>query len=51
MDTQMNTERDWFTVFRTDQGNEWLYDELAEGRLRQGWVRPDWASPPWTGSR
>ena len=40
MDTQMNTERDWFTVFRTDQGNEWLYDELAEGRLRQGWGAP-----------
>ena len=40
MDTQTNTERDWFTVFRTDEGNEWLRDELAGGRLRQGWGAP-----------
>ena len=40
METQMNTERDWFTVFRTDEGNEWLRGELAQGRLRQGWGAP-----------
>ena len=40
MQTQSNTEPDWLTVFRTDEGNAWLYDELAEGRLRQGWGAP-----------
>ena len=40
METNMHTERDWFTVVRTDEGNEWLQDELAEGRLRQGWGAP-----------
>ena len=40
MEEQPNTERDWFTVLRTDEGNEWLRGELAEGRLRQGWGAP-----------
>ena len=40
METQSNTGSDWLTVFRTDEGNAWLYDELAEGRLRQGWGAP-----------
>ena len=37
MQTQKTVERDWFTVFRTDEGNEGLRTELAAGRLRQGW--------------
>ena len=37
MEIQTNAGRDWFTVFRTDQNDEWLRDELAAGRLRQGW--------------
>lgn len=40
MEEQANAERDWLTVFRTDEGNEWLHGELAEGRLRQGWGAP-----------
>ena len=40
MKTQENAKRDWFTVFRTDEGNQWLRDELAKGRLRQGWGAP-----------
>lgn len=37
MEKQTNAEREWFMVIRTDEGNEWLRNELAEGRLRQGW--------------
>ncbi|MYA18652.1 MAG: restriction endonuclease [Gammaproteobacteria bacterium] len=37
MEKQQSAERDWFTIFRTDEGNDWLCTELAEGRLRQGW--------------
>ena len=37
MQTQKTAERDWFTIFRTDEGNEGLRTELAAGRLRQGW--------------
>ena len=40
MEKQTQTERDWFTVFRTDEGNDWLRKELAKGRLRQGWGAP-----------
>ena len=40
MQTQKNTEREWLTIFRTDEGNEWLYEELTQGRLRQGWGAP-----------
>lgn len=40
MAKQTNAERDWFTVFRTDAGNEWLWDELVDGQLRQGWGAP-----------
>lgn len=40
MDLQKTTEREWLTIFRTDEGNEWLYEELTQGRLRQGWGAP-----------
>ena len=40
MEKQANMERDWFTVFRTDEGSDWLRDEMEEGRLRQGWGAP-----------
>lgn len=40
MDSQKHTERDWFTIFRTDEGSTWLYEELVDGRLRQGWGVP-----------
>ena len=40
MEETTSAERDWFTVFRTDEGNEWLRDELVAGRLRQGWGAP-----------
>ena len=40
MEKQANMDRNWFTVFRTDEGNDWLRDELGEGRLRQGWGVP-----------
>ena len=39
---------EWFTVFRTDRNDGWLYGEMEAGRLRQGWggfglglTRPD----------
>lgn len=31
MQTQKTAERDWFTIFRTDEGNEGLRTELAAG--------------------
>ena len=40
MGSPRDAERDWFTIFRTDEGNTWLYEELASGRLRQGWGAP-----------
>ena len=40
MATQTRTPRERFTIFRTDEGNAWLYDEVAGGRLRQGWGVP-----------
>lgn len=40
MEIQSNKERGWFAILRTDEGNEWLRDELVEGRLRQGWGAP-----------
>ena len=40
METQINAEHEWLTIFRTDEGNEWLFEELLQGRLRQGWGAP-----------
>lgn len=40
MEIQANAMQDRITVFRTDEDNEWLRDELAKGRLRQGWGAP-----------
>ena len=40
MNSQKNTERKWFTIFRTHEGNAWLHEELLAGRLRQGWGVP-----------
>lgn len=40
MTTPTSKEREWFTIFRTDEGNRWLYDEVVSGRLRQGWGAP-----------
>ena len=37
MAMQENKEVNWLTVFRMDQGNDWLYEEIRQGRLRQGW--------------
>ena len=31
---------DRFTIFRTDENDGWLYEELIAGRLRQGWGAP-----------
>ena len=35
-----NEYLDWFTIFRTDENDGWLYEELIAGRLRQGWGAP-----------
>ena len=35
-----NDSPDWFTIFRTDENDGWLYEELIAGRLRQGWGAP-----------
>ena len=35
--TDERVSPDWFTVFRTDDNDGWLYGELTKGRLRQGW--------------
>ena len=40
MAANINEELEWFTVFRMDENNGWLYQELTEGRLRQGWGAP-----------
>ena len=40
MNSQKNTEREWFTIFRTHEGDTWLHEELRDGRLRQGWGVP-----------
>ena len=40
MSSRGNREREWLTIFRTDEGNAWLCKELADGRLRQGWGAP-----------
>ena len=40
MTTPTNTECEWLTIFRTDEGNAWLFEELVDGRLRQGWGAP-----------
>ena len=40
MNSQKNTEQEWLTIFRTDEGNTWLHEELLDGRLRQGWGVP-----------
>ena len=40
MNSQKNTEREWFTIFRTYEGDTWLHEELRDGRLRQGWGVP-----------
>ena len=37
MNSQKDTERKWFPIFRTHEGNAWLHEELLAGRLRQGW--------------
>lgn len=34
---RVNARPEWFTVFRTYTGNERIYKELRDGRLRQGW--------------
>ena len=36
----MAEQHEWFTVFRTDENDGWLYSELVSGRLRQGWGAP-----------
>ena len=40
MTARFDEQLDWFTIFRTDENDGWLYDELIEGRLRQGWGAP-----------
>ena len=41
MATNGNEKPNRFTIFRTAEENvDWLYTELAEGRLRQGWGAP-----------
>ena len=40
MDSQNHAEREWLTIFRTDEETAWLYKELVDGRLRQGWGAP-----------
>ncbi|MCY4406461.1 MAG: restriction endonuclease [Rhodospirillaceae bacterium] len=35
-----NDSPDWFTIFRTDENDGWLFEELIAGRLRQGWGAP-----------
>ena len=40
MAANINEELEWFTVFRMDANDGWLYQELTEGRLRQGWGPP-----------
>ena len=35
-----NEELNWFTVFRMDENDDWLFPELQAGRLRQGWGAP-----------
>ena len=37
MAANINEELQWFTVFRMDENDGWLYQELTAGRLRQGW--------------
>ena len=40
MAAERNESLDWFTIFRTDENDGWLYEELIAGRLRQGWGAP-----------
>ena len=40
MQEQLLVNPEWFTVFRMDANDGWLYEELEEGRLRQGWGSP-----------
>lgn len=40
MNSRNNAKPEWFTIFRTNEGDEWLYEELLQGRLRQGWGAP-----------
>lgn len=37
MTEEASASPDWFTVFRTDDNDGWLFGELKQGRLRQGW--------------
>ena len=37
MTTSINDKLEWFTIFRMDENDGWLYRELQEGRVRQGW--------------
>ncbi len=37
MTIQHDEQRNFFAIFRCDENDGWLYDELKKGRLRQGW--------------
>lgn len=36
----MDESLEWITIFRMDENDGWLYNEIKEGRLRQGWGPP-----------